>query len=71
MSDQEQRTSHLFMLRLWPEELGGDRREWRGQLIHVLSGDARYFRKWSGLITLLDERLPGTLTDLEENEEKL
>lgn len=34
----------LFVLRLWREELGDDRQEWRGALTHVRSGEVRYFR---------------------------
>lgn len=45
--------SHLFTVRLWLEDLGEGRTEWRGQVRHVLSGEVRYFRDWPALITLL------------------
>jgi hypothetical protein len=45
--------SHLFTVRLWLEDLGEGRTEWRGQVRHVLSGEVRYFRDWPTLITLL------------------
>ena len=49
--------SHLFTVRLWLEDLGDGRTEWRGQVQHVLSGEVRYFRDWPTLITLLLEML--------------
>jgi hypothetical protein len=39
-------SSHTFLLRLWPEELGGGQIDWRGSVQHVASGEARYFRDW-------------------------
>lgn len=41
--------SHLFTVRLWSEDLGDDQVEWRGQVTHVLSGEAHYFREWQEL----------------------
>jgi hypothetical protein len=51
--------SHLFTLRLWAEEMGDDQTEWRGEVRHVTSGETRYFREWSTLVTLLLAMLPG------------
>ncbi len=59
--DPQHPVSHLFSLRLWQEEVGADRLEWRGRLQHVLSGDTRHFRQWNTLIELL-------LTMLEDQE---
>jgi len=55
---QRQHHSHLFTLRLWAEDLGDGRSEWRGQVRHVISGEAHYFREWSHLIALLRAMLP-------------
>lgn len=44
--------SHLFMLRIWPEEGGGltaAHTGWRGKVQHVNSGEVRYFRDWPAL----------------------
>jgi len=41
--------SHLFTVRLWREDLGDDQVEWRGQVTHVLSGEACWFREWTEL----------------------
>ena len=49
--------SHLFTVRLWLEDLGDGRAEWRGQVRHVLSGEVRYFRDWPTLIALLQALL--------------
>jgi hypothetical protein len=45
----------LFSVRVWLEELGEGRSEWRGKVQHVLSGEARYFRDWATLIAALQE----------------
>jgi len=46
----------LFTVRVWREELGEDRSEWRGQARHVLSGETRYFRDWPSLVAFIVER---------------
>ncbi len=51
--------SQLFMVRLWPEELGGGQVEWRGQVYHVLSREAYAFCNWSRLTTCLQRMLQG------------
>ena len=45
--------SHLFTVRLWPEDLGAGQVQWRGQVQHVLSGEVHYFRDWPELETHL------------------
>ena len=49
--------AQLFTLRVWREDLGEGRSEWRGKVQHVLSGEARYFRDWATLIAALQEML--------------
>lgn len=49
--------AQLFMLRMWREELGEGRCEWRGKVQHVTSGEARYFRDWATLIAALQDML--------------
>lgn len=51
--------SHLFTVRLWREDLGDGRVEWRGQVQHVLSGETRYFRDWATLVEVMTAMLPG------------
>ncbi len=48
--------SHLFTVRLWAEAFGEGQREVRMQVKHVLSGETRYFRDWSLLVTYLLEK---------------
>lgn len=55
--EQAQPHSHLFMLRLWAETLGGGECEWRGRIQHIASGESVYFRDWPGLITVLQRML--------------
>ena len=47
--------SQLFTVRVWREELGEGRSEWRVQARHVLSGETRYFRDWPSLVTFIIE----------------
>jgi hypothetical protein len=44
-------SSHLFVIRIWEENLGNDQVECRGQVQDVLSGESRYFRDWPTLIS--------------------
>jgi hypothetical protein len=50
--------SELFTVRIWREDLGEGRVEWRGYVEHVTSGLRRYFRDWAALSTLIQEMLP-------------
>ena len=50
--------SHLFTVQLWQEELGQGQTEWRGEVHEVVSGEKRYFRDWSTLLTHLQALLP-------------
>jgi hypothetical protein len=45
-ADHGAQKSHVFMLRLWPEDLGSGQTDWRGKVQHVNSGEVRYFRDW-------------------------
>jgi hypothetical protein len=49
--------SELFMVRMWPEDLGEGRVEWRGKVQHAISGETRYFREWPALLEFFDEVL--------------
>ncbi|MFL5804180.1 MAG: hypothetical protein ACJ8CR_20840 [Roseiflexaceae bacterium] len=62
-ADRQPHHSHLFTVRLWIENLGDGRTEWRGQVQHVLSGETRYFRDWSTLLALLRAMLPPAEAD--------
>ncbi len=49
--------SHLFTVRVWREDLGHSQSEWRGEVHDVVSGEVRYFRDWSTLLTLVQAML--------------
>jgi hypothetical protein len=55
---EQQPRSYLFTVRLWLEELGNGKSEWRGKVQQVTSGEVRYFRDWSTLIVFLQMLLP-------------
>ena len=60
-ADRPAQSSHLFMLRLWPEDLGGGQTDWRGKVQHVNSGEARYFRDWPTLEAFIE----GVMRDID------
>ena len=49
--------SELFTVRMWPEDVGEGRIEWRGKVQHALSGESRYFREWPALVAFFAEVL--------------
>jgi hypothetical protein len=53
-----QHPTRAFILRLWQEETGTDRYEWRGRLQSIADGEVRYFRTWATLVELLEVLLP-------------
>ena len=61
--DGPAQASQLFTLRLWPEDLGDGRTDWRGKVQHVNSGEARYFRDWPALEAFLEALLGGEVED--------
>lgn len=55
MDEKSERTrSHLFTLRVWQEDVGDGRFEYRGTLKHVLTGETHHFRDWPTLIRYLE-----------------
>ena len=60
--------SELFTVRLWREDQGEGRVEWRGKVQHVLSGETRYFRDWQVLLAFLQEtRTEASINGREES----
>jgi hypothetical protein len=58
MADEPRKLySHLFTVRVWQEDLGQGRLEWRGKVQHVMSGEGFYFREWQDLIVRLKSLL--------------
>jgi hypothetical protein len=47
--------SHLFIIRVWSEDLGDGQSEWRAYVRHVPCGEARYVRRWSDLEIFLGQ----------------
>jgi hypothetical protein len=46
----------LFTVRVWLEDLGDGRSEWRGKVQHTLDGEACYFRDWQTLVAFIVEK---------------
>ncbi|MCA9955848.1 MAG: hypothetical protein H6657_24370 [Ardenticatenaceae bacterium] len=56
MNEKSERVhSHMFTLRVWVEDVGNGRFEYRGTLKHVLTGETHHFRGWPPLIRQLED----------------
>ncbi len=53
--------AELFTVRVWREDLGGGRVEWRGKVQCVATGEARYFNAWQSLAEFLIEKSKPTI----------
>jgi hypothetical protein len=62
MSRQPPRT-HLFVLRLWLEDLGGGQQEWRGHIQHVRNREMQYFRDLKLLLEFVQAQLQNAQDD--------
>jgi hypothetical protein len=49
--------SHLFTIRMWPEAIGANQVEWRGQVRHISSGQMYHFRDWQSLMEFMENIL--------------
>ena len=56
-TDDPVKRSQLFMLRIWLEDLGNGQSDWQGKVLHVSSGEARFFRGWEMLETFVEDLL--------------
>jgi hypothetical protein len=54
-ADISTQRSHLFMLRLWLENLGDGHADWRGKVLYVNNGEACYFRDWQTLEAFMEK----------------
>lgn len=61
LGDAQYSPIHVFIVRLWIEDLGEGKTEWRGQMKHVMSGEVKYFRDLSTLEEHLKIMLPITM----------
>ncbi len=52
------RYTRSFVVRLWCEDLGQSRREWRSMVQDLSSGEVRFFRDWQKLVAWVQEMLP-------------
>jgi hypothetical protein len=50
-------------VRVWEESVSEGRTEWRGKVQLTTNGDARYFRQWDALLTLLPAMLAEARAD--------
>ena len=63
--------SHLFTLRVWPEDVEDGSTEWRGRIQHTASSETVYFRDWESMLAFLKNTLDTTATGDGREEEKL
>lgn len=50
VDDDRLALSQSFVVRVWLEELGEGKTEWRGKVQCVANGEVLYFRNWQNLI---------------------
>ncbi len=50
----EQERSQMFTLRVWVEDVGNGRIEYRGTIKHILTGETHHFRDYPTLIHHLE-----------------
>lgn len=50
--------SHLYMVRVWTEQIDEERVEWRGKVQRVLNGETIYFRDWETMLAFLMDKAP-------------
>jgi hypothetical protein len=62
--------SYLFTLRIWAEEIGDNKQEWRGRVQHVPSGETQYFREWQSLVAHLQTMLSKNDLPAKNNQNK-
>ena len=58
-----QHQSHLFTVRLWQENLGDGRQEWRGKVKYLLSNEEITFRGCEDVGGLMLSLLPGSIQE--------
>jgi hypothetical protein len=51
--------TQLFTIWIWPEEVGDNQIEWRGQAQHISSGRTCYFRDWQSVTLFMEKSLSG------------
>ncbi len=54
----QNRRSHLFIVRIWLENLGDGQMEWRGKAQSIPGGETTYFRDWMALLAFLKQIVP-------------
>lgn len=69
MAKKRPEPTQRFFLRLWREALDQDRHEWRGELLHLDSGEVRYFRSAQTLQTRLWRMLLQFMQEQDERRE--
>ena len=58
------KSSQLFTLRVWPEELSEGRVEWRGKIQRVVDGETLYFHDWEAMMSFLLKTLSTNVTGM-------
>jgi hypothetical protein len=67
MEKQDVVHSHLFLVRIWMEDLGEGESEWRGRVQDVMRGESAYFRNFQGLVLVLEQIVDGNDASLIKN----
>ena len=58
--------ARTFIVRMWLEDLGDGRTEWRGRVQDVQTGKVTFFRDWERLATTIQEMLASGTSDIHD-----
>jgi hypothetical protein len=56
--ERQHHRSYLFTVRVWLEDLGDGKKEWRGKVQYISNGETCYFREWPVLLAFLQKQAP-------------
>jgi len=58
MNESGSYPTHLFVIRVWAQDIENGRSEWRGRVQHIPSGEVHYFREWADMVSIVQHLLP-------------
>lgn len=61
MIPPERTPSQQYIVRIWFEEDGHGRQEWRGEVRDIQQNERRYFRTWSEMVSFVTRSFPASV----------
>jgi hypothetical protein len=57
MNESSTPLTHLFVIRVWAQDIEDGRTEWRGRVQYIPSGEVHYFREWADMLSIVQHML--------------